>query len=151
MNSHIKLYICICFIILLGCRNKICYTDYIKIEGQCWHSDSTLHYFVDIDDTLVNYNILLYLRHNNNYPYQNIWLFITDEENKIDTIECFLADQYGRWIGNNYGRLKEMPVMYKSMVSFKKLGMYEYTIKHGMRNECLEGVEDVGLSFISVP
>ena len=83
-----------------------------------WHQDSVLHYVVPVSDTLSTYDILLSVRHTTQYPYQNLWMFITEWQDSAcllsDTIECYLADDRGRWLGSGINTY-EMPLIYTTV------------------------------------
>ncbi len=135
-----------------------------------WYADSVLTYRFDIADTLSTYEVLIYVRHTQQYPYQNMWLFVNwAEENgaaavekdsaalsmdsvcisqptvKQDTIEFYLADDRGQWLGNGKNGLTEMPVLYEEKHRFLHSGEQVVRIQHGMREEPLRGVSDVGV------
>ena len=67
-----------------------------------WQEDSILSYTIAVDDTINSYDVVLCVRHTESYPYQNMWLFCGFGKDSIanDTIEFFLADDRGRWLGN---------------------------------------------------
>ena len=109
--------------------------------------DSVLTYRFDVTDTKPC-NILLCVRHTESYPYQNMWLFcqLSNDTAAIwtDTIEFYLADDRGRWLGNGSQQI-EMPVLFAQSYQFPDTGKYVFTIQHGMREERLRGVSDVGV------
>ncbi len=146
--------------LLWGCAGKPLYLEYQTIPASGWHADSTLTFTTAITDTTSAYDVLLYLRHTDRYQYQNIWLFIDNSvsetadsirENTLlgrDTIEFYLADERGRWLGNGYGNIREMPVLYMQNVRYKHAGNYSYTVSQGMRDEMLKGVSDIGIKIV---
>ena len=89
------------------------------------------------------------VRNRGGYPYQNLWLFLRKiSPDKIltkDSIECYLADQRGKWLGSGIGSIMEMPVLYQQNVKFLKSGTYDYKIGHGMRDSILLGINDIGI------
>jgi gliding motility-associated lipoprotein GldH len=62
-----------------------------------------------------------------------------------DSIECYLADKRGKWLGTGIGSVLEMPVLYQQKVKFSKVGIYQYKIVHGMRDSVLIGINDIGM------
>ena len=58
-----------------------------------------------IEDISVPYDLTLEVRNNNMYPYQNLWVFCSEElpigPLKRDTIECMLADEFGNGMGRD--------------------------------------------------
>jgi len=64
---------------------------------------------------------------------------------QTDTLEYYLADQRGRWLGNGFGDKKEMPCLVEENAPFDRPGVYRYCLKQGMREDVLKGVSEVGL------
>ena len=62
-----------------------------------------------------------------------------------DTINFYLADQRGKWLGSGVGSVFEMPVLYQQSIRFPKAGNYRYELSHGMRDSVLIGINDIGL------
>ncbi len=134
----------------VACSKRTVYSEYQNLPVTGWEADSAVHFTFCITDTLATYDVLIHLRHTQRYPYQNMWLFIdevTPTLSKSDTIEFYLADQRGQWLGNGWGNLREMPVLYKQRATFPAAGEYTYTIHQGMREDCLRGVNDIGLTI----
>ena len=102
-----------------------------------------------IADAAAEYRMLIYVRHTERYPYQNMWLFV-DEGTHRDTIEFYLADDRGRWLGDKHHGFIEMPVLYEAARQFPDTGAYTMRIVHGMRDSVLRGVTDVGLEIVKV-
>ena len=65
----------------------------------------------------------------------------------IDTFECVLADQSGRWLGNGIGDLVDHRILLNEKRMFPIKGPYELTITQAMRDSELKGVYDVGFSL----
>ncbi|VBB46884.1 Gliding motility-associated lipoprotein GldH [uncultured Paludibacter sp.] len=142
----------ILFVIILmsiSCHQNEVYFQYNKIPNGGWNKDSLLNYDIHITDNAISYNFYIHVRHHGNYPYQNIWLFLQqmnpDSAITKDTIEAYLADQYGKWLGSGAGNLKEMPIIYKKQVQFPDTGVYRFKIRQGMRDSLLQGINDVGI------
>lgn len=104
---------------------------------------------VNINDTLNSNNLFLTIRTGPEYPFRNIFLFVTatspDGKKLTDTLQYYLADDKGKWYGKGFGNLKELKLPYKSNVFFPVSGEYLFKIQHGMRTEELSGVYDIGL------
>lgn len=144
---------------LMGCVQKNVYSEYQSVPVIGWNADSVLTYTWSIDDTAATYRILIDVRHTELYPYQNLWFFInkpysstplyrcrrSDLPYSQDTIEFYLADERGQWLGKKYGGYIKMPVLYEEAYKFDSIGEYTMTIQQGMRTERLRGVSDVGV------
>lgn len=130
---------------LIGCVQPSVYSDYRSVPVMGWDQDSVLTYTWSIDDTASAYRILIDVRHTEFYPFQNLWFFINQ-----DTIEFYLADERGQWLGKKHNGYVEMPVLYEEAYKFDSIGEYTMTIQQGMRAERLRGVSDVGVIISKV-
>ncbi len=134
---------------LASCGNRTTYSEFLTIPHSGWQADSAVVFTFTVTDTVAAYNLILHVRHTQQYPYQNMWMFV-ESTNPLtantDTIEFYLADQRGQWLGNGWGNLREMPVLYQHKVVFPVSGEYTYRVYQGMRDECLRGINDIGLS-----
>jgi len=106
-------------------------------------------FHVPITDTAATYNVYVNVRNRGEYPYQNLWLFLKkttpDKVLTKDSIECYLADNRGKWLGSGIGSIMEMPVLYEQNVKFAQKGIYNYFIVQGMRDSLLAGINDIGI------
>ena len=133
-------------VLFASCRNDIVYSQFVPIPSEKWHVDSLAQFDYQIADKEVNYQMLVYVRHTERYPYQNMWLFL-DNGTQRDTIEFYLADDRGRWLGDHHHGFIEMPVLIEQNYHFADTGRYYMTIQHGMRDSLLRGVTDVGFEI----
>ena len=78
-----------------------------------------------------------------------MWLFLhkytPDKLQTTDSIECYLADNRGKWLGSGVGSVYEMPVLYQQNIRFRTAGTYRYSIVQGMRDDILLGINDIGV------
>jgi len=134
---------------LTGCINNDVYLKYKTIIPNGWNKDSLCTFDIQIKDTTASYNLYVNIRNRGEYPYQNLWLFLSkkspDNIQSKDSIECYLADKRGKWLGTGIGSVLEMPVLYQQKVKFSKAGIYQYKITHGMRDSVLIGINDIGM------
>ncbi len=136
---------------LLSCTDKVVYSDFTNIDPVGWDKDEPILFSFPIPDTINSYDILFHLRHQDNYPYQNMWLFVTTKEASFaaqtDTIEIFLADERGRWLGDGRNGHIRMPVQYEHNYHFTDTGTYMISVRQGMRSEQLRGVTQLGVEL----
>ena len=123
MKKIIFLLSAMVMLFLAGCSNSIQYSRFTPISS------------------------LIYVRHTEQYPYQNMWLFV-DDAGRQDTIEFYLADDRGQWLGNKHHGFIEMPVLWEETKHFSDTGAYTMRIAHGMRDSLLRGVTDIGLEIL---
>jgi gliding motility-associated lipoprotein GldH len=132
-----------------ACKNNDVFFQYKAVNAKGWNKDSLYTFDIQITDTTSTYNVYVNVRNRGEYPYQNLWLFLDktnpDKVEMKDSIECYLADQRGKWLGSGIGSVMEMPILYQENVRFNKSGVYRYKIVHGMRDTTLTGINDIGM------
>jgi len=144
-----SLLIIIISLLAVACTSNDVYFQYKPVASEGWSKDSLYGFDIPITDTTALYNVYVNVRNRGEYPYQNLWLFLNkttpDKIQSKDSIECYLADQRGKWLGSGLGSILEMPVLYQQNVRFKTKGTYHYKIVHGMRDSVLTGINDIGM------
>lgn len=133
-----------------SCDKATVYSEHRSLPFSGWDADSALNFNFSVKDTLSSYSVIINVRHTDAYPYQNMWLLVTDNHipqtyQQTDTIEFYLANQRGEWLGSGNGRLHEMPVLYLKDCHFADTTMQHISIRHGMREDVLKGVSDICL------
>lgn len=138
-------------LLVLSCGTGSVFNQVDKITNQSWQEDKTKEYNVPILDTENGYDILFHLRNTHNYDYRNIWFFVETTapggQSLRDTIEFFLADEAGNWLGKGLGNYNTMMLVYKQNVRFPSTGIYTFKIQHAMREKELKNISDVGLQI----
>jgi gliding motility-associated lipoprotein GldH len=149
LKSKFKFTAILGFILMVACTNNDAYFQYIPIDQQGWSKDSLCIFDIPVSDTLSTFNVYVNIRNRGEYPYQNLWLFLQkmspDSTVVNDSIELYLADNRGKWLGSGIGSILEMPVLYQQNVKFQSAGNYQFKIGHGMRDSVLVGINDIGM------
>ena len=147
--KHLIFYPLLIIILLWACNNNSVFNKYNHIPDKGWHKDSTIAFSVPVTDTLGNHNLYINVRNDISYNYSNLWLFIDINQPGdvivTDTFEIALAEPSGEWLGSGFGGIKTNQILYKGSVYFPVSGVYKIEIQHGMREEVLEGITDIGL------
>ena len=134
--------------IFSACNKNLSFEKYQPISENGWHKDSLVVFNIPVTDTLQNHNLYINVRNDIKYNYSNLWLFIEinqpGELATTDTLEVLLAHSSGKWLGDGFGGIKTLHVNYKNGVYFPVSGEYKINIQHGMRDEILTGITDIG-------
>ena len=142
-----KKILLIAFVALLtACTSDIVYSRFMPIPSEKWHVDSVAQFDYTIVDTTADYQLLVYVRHTERYPYQNMWLFLSNGT-MSDTIEFYLADDRGQWLGNKHHGFIEMPVLIEDSYHYADTGVYHLSVQQAMRDTLLRGITDIGLEI----
>jgi gliding motility-associated lipoprotein GldH len=128
--------------------NDVVYSDVRNVSPQEWTPEEKVDFSVAITDTTISYDFFIYLRHNINYEWSNLFLFMKtvypNQFYSLDTLECTLAEPTGRWLGKGFGTKKELTIFVKT-VKFPQKGNYFFEMKQGMRDIELKNMENIGI------
>lgn len=136
-------------VVLVSCDPNRVFEENKILENGLWNVKDPLQFKVPIQDILTRYNIYFNVRNAPEYPYSNLFLFLTtrlpDGRTSRDTIELTLADYDGRWLGSGMGSTKYSRFLFEKGIQFKQKGNYLFTIEQAMRVNKLSGIRDFGL------
>lgn len=158
MSPRHSVWFFLAAVLLVSCDEKRVFDEY-KSVGGTWHKDSVVSFDLPELDTTKTYNMMVNLRDNNDYPYNNIFLIVTLDEpgrvTKVDTLEYAMTDAEGNLLGNGFSDVKESALVYKKREKFKK-GAYKVHIRQAVREtgkvagvKELKGITEVGFRIES--
>ena len=160
MQTQIKIHKQLSFLtftfLLLSCNSNAVFDQYIPIENQQWHSERSIEFKVNNQDTISKNNVFITVRNNKDYEFSSLFLIAKLEMPNgfkvIDTLEYEMTDASGNWLGSGFTDLKENKLFYKENVVFSEKGTYKFNIQHATRGindiegkKPLKGITDVGL------
>ncbi len=134
-----------------GCNNNAVYQNNKEIDNGVWNVNEVKKFDVEISDTLSFHNFYIYIRNSTDYSYSNVYFFINTMFPggglSRDTVECFLADINGNWLGKGMGQYKNNTILFKRNVRFPKKGTYSFEFEQAMREKDLQGIYEVGMKI----
>lgn len=149
MSSSKLLAFIIALTLLVGCGRKEIFNSFVSIPQTGWNQDSLAVFRINVSNVDQAYDIFMQIRNDSRYPNSNLWLFIDvvspDGHLQRDTIECMLADVNGRWLGSGWGSLYTLKWPYRLQTRFAQPGTYTFRVNHGMRQEDIEGIKNLGM------
>ena len=124
------------------------YSEYHTVDPHGWAYGDTLSYAFIPADTVVRGNLSLSVSHTNDYYYSNLYLEVTVSDSLTaccDTVALPLADDFGRWNGRGIGTdFQYTRILGKDITLRRPVSI---AVRHIMRDDCLSGIEQVGISF----
>lgn len=124
-----------------GCSQGELFREEQSFGAGGWHRDQAAEFEVEVQDTTQLLDIGLTLTHGEDYPYSNLWVFVdveTDHGPAVrDTLEFFLSEPSGPWLGKRSGDRLEVSAYYQHGVRLARPGTYRFRIQQGMRRELL--------------
>jgi gliding motility-associated lipoprotein GldH len=147
-RNRTGVFLFLCLLFLFSCGNPLVYNQYQIIDPAVWDKDKEYYFTFQIEDISKPYNISFEVRNNNLYPYQNLWIFYSEEQPvgsmKRDTMECILADEYGKWLGDGIS-IFQSGFLIRTGHLFPVKGQYTFSFRQGMRDDNLRGIQEIGL------
>jgi len=152
VGTFLNMMVIIWYVFLFsGCSKNAIFEKNYSFENGTWNRTEKPSFEVPVADTIDPVNFLINIRHNNDYPYSNLFLFVNtqypDGNETRDTIEFVMARPDGEWLGKGFGKLKSLTVLLQPHLVFPKKGNYVFTFEQAMRVDELEGIEDFGISI----
>lgn len=138
--------------LLFSCGKGRIFTEYKSIdEEKGWSKNNKIVFEPLINDTVNLYDIYVNVRHASIYPYRNLYLFLSTEypdgRKEVDTINCILADEQNKWLGDGAGDLWDNNILLQPNVRFPKAGKYKFSYEQAMRTDPLPMILDMGLTI----
>lgn len=146
MNNYL-LILCLC--LCCACRPEPMFQQYKALPAESWNKYQPVEFTAHIPDS-GSYQVKLCVRYTIDYPLANLWCIIssrsTNAEELHDTLNLMMATTEGRWQGQGQ-KLKTLEKeLNRNPVRFPK-GDVVFRIQHGMPQQELEGVKDVGIEI----
>lgn len=156
-NFNLKrvLFLCLLFVLLINaCTTIDLYEKNTVIPGHEWKSSFKPSFTFTIKDTISPYDVMLVLRHNEKYDFNNIWLSLTvkapGDSARTIHVEKTLATNKDGWLATAMDdiyehRLSINKELAENNISFKKQGDYTFTLQQDMREDPLQNVMNAGV------
>ena len=149
MNKSTLLVILFVAALFVACDSKREYEYNEIIENDTWNIKKAYKHQFEIKDSMQWYNMYLNVRNTNDYKYSNLFLYVTTTfphgQKAKDTVECVLANTQGKWFGKGNGKYKDCRIIFKPKFRFSQVGTYHLQIEHGMREQDVVGISEIGI------
>jgi hypothetical protein len=132
---------------IASCTTLDVYEKTKPFSKQEWSSIDTTSFKFDIIDTNSFYNFYFVLRHQEKYPYKNIWLSLTVKDPDTTSIikrEFGLADN-NKWLGSTIDDITDHRIIFNPQPIKLKKGSYSFTLKQIMRDDPLPNILSAGI------
>lgn len=122
------------------------------IENKNWQVNNQQDFDFTIKDTNQYYDFYFNVRTTSNYDYSNLYVFyklyFPNGKSLTDTAQFVLADPTGKWLGKSVsGSLIDNSILFSNKRRFPLPGKYTFSVVHGMRNNSLDNISDVGFKI----
>lgn len=138
-----------CLLLISSCTQLDVYEKNTTIPNYQWQSTFAAKGSFAITDTTTSYNIILVVRHNDAYRYNNIWLNIGLQEPgdsmRYKKLDVQLATDAEGWQGSGMNDIWEVRKILNAKPVPLHKGTYSFSIAQIMRDNPLLNIMSVGL------
>lgn len=129
-------------------------SGYENLPEDGWRYGDTLKYCPRMDDSIASGTLMVAVRHDNSYPYSDLYLEVSypasptdtsDQRLRRDTIRMALADPYGRWTGQGFGASYQNSTNVGHRITLRDSSTVY--LRHVMRTDTLRGIVQAGIIF----
>ncbi len=133
-------------LLLFSCgNNHVVFVEKDLPDNNIWLYADFFNASFDVERN-VPYDIYFGLEHTGDYPYENIYLRITDdfkEKKDTDIVSINLSNPYGIWYGKKSGDIYSFNTLLRKSFKFDKPGKHSIKIEQFTRKDSLEGVKAI--------
>jgi len=154
MRINLKYFLFISIAILLivvsSCSDNVVFEKTFPVNEKGWDYHNKIQCPLEISDKTQAYDLIINLRHRENYKYSNIFFFvdiISPSETFRDTIECVMANWKGKWLGDTEGDEIVHHFRYRSNIVFPEKGLYTIKLEQAMRDTSLQAITEIGIQL----
>ena len=138
-------------LIFSACNRPKIFDAYVAFENNSWSVNNRPTFYIDIQDTINSHSIYFNVRNTGDYAYANLFVLLTIQgpQTKAETqrFEFKLAEKDGKWLGSGLGDIYSNQMKMIQSLKFPKKGVYSFSIEQNMRDNPLQGIEDVGIKI----
>lgn len=138
---------------IAGCHKGPVAADAATVDPDGWSSADTVHLSFEVEAPDHRHDLQLGLRHDGDYPFSNLYLFVRlnypNGRSLTDTLACPLAGPDGRWYGDGSTWIDHR-IGYKKGVAFPMPGTYSLDVVHAMRRDPLPGISDIRFAMFDL-
>jgi gliding motility-associated lipoprotein GldH len=142
-------------IALSSCLSTGNYEKHHFIKNHTWQAADAKTFSINITDTNKAYYQYLYVQHQYNYLYSNLWIKIISQSpsGRVDTskpIEIGLSLPNGRWLGSTAHKIANEKINISPNFGTRKFnerGTYQLRVMHIMREGPLNGIIKIGMGL----
>lgn len=137
--------------VTVACSTKAEHGSFAAVDAGGWNYGDSLYLTIDApEDSVIEGNLAIVVRHSASYDYSNLWIEVSypsAENLSPDTFNIRLSDSFGNWYGKGLG----LSFQHTDTVGrkLKLTAPATLSVRHIMRVDRLEDIEQIGLYIIS--
>ncbi len=123
--------------LLFSCSGNQVFSEQYTFNSEKWQAKQAVTFDIEIPKIDIPYNVFANISAKETFRTSNIWLVISAKAPsgaiQTDTVQFFLADASGKWLGKKRGSKIDCKFLYKRQIKFVETGVYKFQMQHAMR------------------
>lgn len=144
----------VCCGLLASCSNDSILSETKALPEGKWEFQDVFQTGLMVNDTLTPLSYYFLMRNGADYRYRNLIIcfktYFPNNTYRVDTIDCPLASESGKWYGSGLGDMLDNEILFKTNYQFPMSGTYKFEIQHAMRHDTVQEIYDLGLRIEKV-
>lgn len=140
------------FFVLASCNSDSIYEENVDFDDKVWVANDTLNFTFRVENSNENYNVYYNVRNTITYPFQNLYINYTLENQTGDTLAQDLVNmtlfdpKTGKPFGKGLGDIFSHQFEIMSQYQFPDTGVYQIKLNQFMRRDSLPEILSIGIS-----
>lgn len=134
---------------LISCSQDIIFDSTQKVNNP-WVHGEPLRYEYEVIDTSIAYDLIITIRHQSAFPFENLYLNTTtifpDSTSTTYPVSFQLAGNAGEWIGDCSGDACNIAIEMSTAAYYKSAGKYQLVFDQYSRKDSLTGINSVRIT-----
>jgi gliding motility-associated lipoprotein GldH len=126
-------------VVLFSCDPNKRFESFENLKDMQWDIHQPVSFQTTITDTTEACNVIVQVRHTPQYPFQNLYLFLTTEypdgNRSRDSLMFYLFQPDGKPMGKCLGDYCDASFLFRQNVRFPMRGPYTFQLEHTMRTK----------------
>jgi gliding motility-associated lipoprotein GldH len=138
----------------MACREDHIFHEIKEVDQEGWLHEEPVLFNTNISDTSALYDVSVILDHLKTYPFENLYLRITQEagqESQTDTLTFDIMNREGYYKGSCDGESCRMEARVYDQIRYLQPGPLTFTLEQFTRKDTLKGINALGLVIRKSP
>lgn len=154
MKNVTWLFVGVCTLVLNSCNQNVIVDNNNPLQNETWSYEQQQDFIVPIEDTTIQYNIYINIRHSFHFEWRNLWVEIKTQfpsgKKLSKRVNLALSEADGKWFGDCSSDDCFIQIPIQENALFPEKGNYTFSIAQDMRINPLRNISNVGLKVEKV-
>lgn len=146
------IFLLVAMVVIAACDQGLVYEDKFTIDFTEWVQGDVKRFEFEAPKIDQRYNLYLHLRHDDTYPFENIYLHLKTHFPSGEMVEDQLSlEMFGKHGQSRcFNSTCSLTALLQPNFQFREVGKHVIEIDQYSRQDTLPGIYDIGISLVQV-